>query len=78
MANEFMIESRSSTAITVRHVAHGHRYSYGFKKKSLTGVPILCGKLVEAKKGASRPATLFCGKARAFAEREARKAGLID
>jgi hypothetical protein len=77
MANAFTIDSCSSVTITVRHVAHGHRYVFGVKK-SRTGIPTLRGRFVQANKVASLPAVLFRAKARVFAMREARKAGLID
>jgi len=76
MADEFTVETRTAEAITVRHMAHGHRYAF-----HVTQGPhrrLLCVGPVQADGKGSLPRSAFQSAARAFAEREARKAGLID
>jgi hypothetical protein len=71
MADEFTIESRTAEAIEVRHLARGHNL-YTFR--------ILQGKQGRRiLKGAyRRQSSKVYERVMAFAEREARKAGLID
>ena len=77
VADEFIIESRTVEAITVRHAAHGHRYTF-----IVTEVPpnarVLRLGPAQPNAKASLPSAAFATAARAFAEREARKADLID
>jgi hypothetical protein len=77
MVNEFTIESRTTEVIKVRHVAHGHRFTFRvFEQPS--GLRILRGGPIQANERASLPPELFRKGARSSAEREARKADLID
>jgi hypothetical protein len=76
MIDEFTIESRTAEAIVVLHVAHGHRYAF-----HVTGEPhrrLLCVGPLQSNGKTSLPRSAFQRAARAFAEREARKAGMID
>ena len=77
VADEFTIESRTVEAITVRHAAHGHRYTF-----IVTEVPpnarVLRLGPAQPNAKASLPSAAFATAARAFAEREARKANLIE
>jgi hypothetical protein len=77
MANDFTIESRTADAIQVRHVRHGHRFTFRvFKQPS--GLRVLPGAVIQSNERADLPAELFRKGARALAKFEARKAGLID
>jgi|HubBroStandDraft_4_1064222.scaffolds.fasta_scaffold203993_1 hypothetical protein len=71
MAEEFKIESRTDSALKVRHVATGHRFMFRVLEPS-RGRRILRGT------AADRAAKAYERAARAFAEQEARKVGLID
>ena len=68
---------RTIEAIKVRHAAHGHRYTF-----IVTEVPpnarVLRLGPAQPNAKASLPSAAFATAARAFAEREARKADLID
>jgi hypothetical protein len=76
MADEFTIESRTTNAIKVRHLAHGHRYTFHVEEEA--NRRILRVGLGQRSRKASLPSTAFETAARAFAEREARKAEMID
>jgi hypothetical protein len=76
MTDEFTIESRTSDAIRIRHVRHSHRYIFTVQK--LRGRRLLWAGPIMGNAKASLPAITLVGAARTFAEREARKAGLID
>jgi hypothetical protein len=76
MTDEFTVESRTAEAITVRHVAHGHRYVFYVTQEPHRR--LLCVGPVQTGGKASLPRSAFQTAARAFAEREARKAGLIE
>ncbi|SEF15053.1 hypothetical protein SAMN05444161_9157 [Rhizobiales bacterium GAS191] len=76
MADEFVIESRTANTIKVRHLAHGHRYTFHVKTEASRR--ILRVGLGQRNRKASLPITAFETAARTFAEREATKAGLID
>jgi hypothetical protein len=76
MTDEFTIESRTAETITVRHVAHGHRYAFHVSEEPHRS--LLCVDPVQTNGKASLPRSAFQTAARAFAEREARKAGMID
>jgi hypothetical protein len=69
MADEFTIESLTVQTIKVRHVEHGHERS---------GWRLLWTGQFLGNTYAPLPAMVFRDAARAFAEIEARKAGLID
>jgi len=76
MTDEFTVEARTAEVIIVRHVAHGHRYAF-----QVTEEPhrrLLCVGPVQTDGKRSLPHSAFQSAARAFAEREARAAGLID
>jgi hypothetical protein len=75
-AEEFTIESRTANAITVRQVGHNHRYIFTVQK--LHGRRHLWAGPVFGNAKASVPAMMLMGAARTFAEREARKAEMID
>jgi hypothetical protein len=75
MTDEFTIESRTAEAITVRHVAHGHRYVFHVSEEPHRS--LLCVGPVLTSGKASLPRSAFQRAARVFAEREARKANLI-
>jgi GNAT superfamily N-acetyltransferase len=74
MADEFTIDTRASDIIKVRHVAYGHRYSFYVRPEARK---LRLGP-VHANTKALLPSAAFATVARVFAEREARKAGLID
>jgi hypothetical protein len=76
MADEFAIESRTADAIRVRHLAHDHRFIFTVQehhgRRRLWAGPVMGNA-----KARLRP-TVFEDAARAFAEGEARRAGMID
>ena len=76
VADEFAIESRTVQGIRVRQLRHSHRYIFTVQK--LRGRRILWAGPVFGNAKASVPAKMLVGAARAFAEREARKAEMID
>ncbi|SDR63914.1 hypothetical protein SAMN05519103_09177 [Rhizobiales bacterium GAS113] len=76
MADEFTVESQTTEAIKVRHVVYGHRYT--FRVWEHPRHRMLRAGLVHTNAKASLPSTAFQTAARTFAEREARKADLID
>ena len=76
MADEFTVETRTAEAIMVRHVAHGHRYFFHVAEEPHRR--LLCVGPVQGDGKGSLPRSAFQSAARAFAEREARAAGLID
>ncbi|SDR49750.1 hypothetical protein SAMN05519103_03983 [Rhizobiales bacterium GAS113] len=76
MADEFRIESRT-TVVTVRHMEQGHRYTFSIWERPRRKVTVHIGP-VQANARASLPIAIFEVAARSFAEREARKADLID
>jgi hypothetical protein len=76
MADEFTIESRTLQAIRVRQLRHSHRYIFTVQK--IRGRRLLWAGPVYGNAKASVPALTLMGAARAFAEREARKAEMID
>ncbi|SEF09673.1 hypothetical protein SAMN05444161_8304 [Rhizobiales bacterium GAS191] len=76
MADEFTIESRTIEAIRVRQVRHSHRYIFTVQK--LRGRRLLWAGPIFGNAKASVTAMMLMGAARTFAEREARKADLID
>jgi hypothetical protein len=76
MADEFTIESQTAETIRVRQVRHAHRYIFAIQK--LHGRRLLWAGPIFGNAKASVPAIRLIGAARTFAEREARKADLID
>jgi hypothetical protein len=76
MVNEFVIENCTVEVIRVRQVRHGHRYI--FTVQQLHGRRLLWAGPIFGNTRASVLATMLLGAARTFAEREARKAGLIN
>ena len=76
MADEFTIESRTADAIRVRHLAHGHRFIFTVQEHHGRR-RLWAGPMMGNAKARLRP-TAFEDAARAFAEGEARKAGMID
>jgi hypothetical protein len=76
MVDEFTIESRTADALRIRHVRHSHRYFFAVQK--LRGRRLLWAGPAIGNAKTSVPAMTLRDAARAFAEREARKAGLID
>jgi hypothetical protein len=76
MADEFTLESRTANAVKVRHVEHGHRYTFIVRERS--GWRLLWTGQFLGNTYAPLPAMVFRDAARAFAEGDARKAGLID
>jgi hypothetical protein len=76
VADEFTIESISARTIIVRHVAHDHRYAFYVMKEPRRR--LLCVGPVQTGRQAPLPRSSFQRAARSFAEREARKAGMID
>jgi len=76
MADEFTIESKTVETLRVRHVPHGHRYNFAIRERP--GRRFLWVGPIIGNAKASVPALTLLGAARAFAEGEARKAGLID
>jgi hypothetical protein len=76
MADEFTIETRTTETIEVRHVAHGHRYAFRVCERP-DGRTLSAGS-VQANEKAPLPSWTFKPASQVFAEREARKAGLID
>jgi hypothetical protein len=77
MTDEFIIESRTIEAIKVRHAAHGHRYTFIVTEVPPNARALRLGPAQPNAK-ALLPSAAFATAARAFAEREARKADLID
>jgi hypothetical protein len=77
MVDEFTVEIMTTEAIKVRHVAHCHRFTFHVCDQLLPLRTLRVG-WVQANENASLPSAAFKASARAFAEREARKAGLID
>ena len=75
MADEFTVETRTTEAIMVRHVAHGHRYFFHVTEEPHRR--LLCVGPVQRDRKTPLPRSAF-QRARTFAEREARAAGLID
>ena len=76
VADEFTIESCTVRGIRVRQLRHSHRYIFTVQK--LRGRRILWAGPVFGNARASVPAMVLVGAARTFAEREAKKADLID
>jgi hypothetical protein len=76
MVDEFMIESRTADGLRIRHVRHSHRYI--FTVQNLRGRRLLWAGPAIGNAKASVPATTLRDAASAFAEAQARKAGLID
>ena len=76
MSDEFTIESKTVETLRVRHVPHGHRYIFAIRERP--GRRFLWVGPIIGNAKASVPAMMLRDEARAFAEREARKAGLID
>ena len=76
MADEFTIDTRTSDIIKVRHVTSGHRFTSHIWVQPLRRA--LRAGWVQANMNSSMPSDMFKAGARAFAEREARAAGLID
>jgi hypothetical protein len=76
MTDEFTIESRTAEAIMVRLVAHGYRYAFHVSEEPHRS--LMCVGPVQTNGKTSLPRSAFQTVARAFAEREARKAGMID
>jgi hypothetical protein len=76
MVDEFTVEIMTTEAIKVRHVAHCHRYTFHVCEQ----LPLRTLRVgwVQANENASLPSAAFKASARAFAAREARKAGFID
>ena len=74
--DEFTVESRTTEEITVYHAAHGHRYTFRVRERP-HGRTLHAGS-VQANEKAPLPSWAFKAGSRAFAEHEARKAGLID
>jgi len=79
MADEFEMAQVVPGFVTVLHLEEGHRYTFHVaedsKGKRVLGEAIT---ICQAQPGAKHVVTFFTSHARAFAEREARKAGLID
>jgi hypothetical protein len=76
MADEFTMETGTVDAIGVRHVPHGHRYMFAVREQN--GWRLLRTGRVIGNAKASVPARMLRDAARALAEREPRKAKLID
>jgi hypothetical protein len=77
MADEFTIESKIADVIKVRHVAHGHRFTFRVLMQP-SGLRILRGGPVQENDRAGVSSEFLRKRARTFAEREAREADLID
>ena len=77
MADEFMIESRTAKALKVRHLATGHRFT--FRVSDPNKRPLYLRRDYSPGYPSSRSVREELDKtAHAFAEREARRAELID
>lgn len=74
--NEFTIESRTAHGLRVRQLHHGHRYI--FSVQELRGRRLLWAGPIFGNAKAHVSAVMLVGAARRFAEREARKVGMID
>jgi hypothetical protein len=74
MADEFTVECQTAQATMVRHIAHGHRYVFHVTEEPIEA----CCSSVQCRQADGIFAPLSRGLTRAFAEREARKAGLSD
>jgi hypothetical protein len=78
MADEFEIEEIDpSFFITVRHLAESHHYTFQVVEQD-GGRHSLGGQIMRNGNLGKHTANYFLSSARAFAEREARKAGMID
>jgi hypothetical protein len=76
MADEFTVETRTAEAITVRHMAHGHRYAFHVTEEPHRR--LLCVGPVQTNRKAPLPRSAFPRAARTCAARAARAAGRID
>jgi hypothetical protein len=78
MADEFQLLAREEAFVTVKHVGEGHRFAFYVdtdpRGRSLSPTIAVRG----GRPNAAHNAEFFIARARAFAEREARWAGLID
>ena len=78
MADEFQVENHGGSFITVRHVAEGHLYTLP-TTQAFGGARTLSAEMILGKNDrAAHGPEDFARRARAFAEVEARKAGIID
>ncbi|SDR34449.1 hypothetical protein SAMN05519103_02192 [Rhizobiales bacterium GAS113] len=77
MGDKFTIESRTTEALKVRHVASGLRYTFRVSKPK-SGHRVLKGVYSPGSASSRSNREVLEKSARAFAEREARKADLID
>jgi hypothetical protein len=76
MADEFTVENQTEGWIEVRHLAFG-LYRFSIVKGEHISRKLGDGPRTE-NKGAERESAFYALQARVFAEREARKAELID
>ena len=78
MGGEFAIEETGPGFISVRHVGEDHRYTFNVVK-SRKGSRMLSQHVIRREEHrALHPGRDYEMQARTFAEREAKKAGLID
>jgi hypothetical protein len=76
MTDEFTIESKTVQVVRVRNIPHSHHYVFTIRERE--GQRLLEAGPFFGNTKASMPALTLLGAARAFAEREAREAALID
>jgi hypothetical protein len=78
MADEFQLLTREESLISVKHVGEGHRFAFcvDLDPRGRRFSPTIAVR--GGNRNAAHKPEFFIAAARAFAEREARKAGLID
>ena len=78
MAGEFEVEKIEPSFVSIRHLAEGHRYTFQVAEKPDVR-QILSDSVIMRENGSAPHGGLsYQFQARTFAEREARKAGMID
>ena len=77
MSHPFVVESRSASAIEIRHIIDGHRYTFHVSN-SASGRRIFQEPTVRKGMRATLNSTFHADEARRFAEREGRIANIID
>jgi hypothetical protein len=78
MADEFEIEKIEPSFLSIRHLPEGHRYTFHVAERD-DGRHILSDSVIMRENSRAAYGGLsYQFHARTFAEREARKAGMID
>jgi hypothetical protein len=77
VAHDFVVESRTGSAIQIRHIVEGHHYAFQVDE-GMSGRRVLGRAIIREGTRGDRKGKFFLDAARLFAEREARIADLID